>query len=257
MNVESRIKFNKEVTNIKWQHSVDGKVEVVCADGSSFAANHVIFTASLGVLKNRHEALFSPKLPPKKVSAIENIGFGSIGKIFLEFQQPFWPSNHFFGYSFLWQDDQIEEAKSSNREWLLGISGFYHVDAFPNLIEAFLSGTNIRAFETLSDQDLIDDCMWLFDKFLGKRLPQPMRMIRTKWLTNNNFLGTYSYFSMNTQKFNVTPVDLAESLKSANGKPIILFAGEATDFKFPSYANGAVTSGWRAADEIVKYYSDN
>lgn len=243
------------MTNIKWQNS-DGKVEVEVADGSKFSADHVIFTASLGVLKERHEILFSPKLPPKTISAIENLGFGAVGKIFLEFQEPFWPNHSFVGYSFLWQDDHITEAKSSNRQWLLGLTGFHRVDSFPNLIEAFVSGADVRAFENLSDQRVIDDCMWMFEKFLGKTLPQPTRMMRTKWLTNSNFLGTYSYLSMNTQRCNVTPVDLAESIKSASGKPMILFAGEATDFKFPSYAHGAVSSGWRAGNEIVKYYKN-
>lgn len=252
LNVESKIQFKKEVTNIKWQTS-DENVQVECADGSTFLANHVIFTASLGVLKKRHESLFTPNLPSKKVLSIENIAFGAVGKIFLEFKEPFWPKDSFIGYSFLWQDKHIQEAVASNKEWVLGVSGFYSVDSFPNLIEAFVTGEHVNAFENLSEQKLLDDCMWMFEKFLGKPLPKPTKMTRTNWLKNNNFLGTYSYFSLGTQKLIVSPQDLAESLKTSNGKPVIFFAGEATDIKFPSYAHGAVSSGWRAANELIKY----
>jgi spermine oxidase len=50
----------------------------------------MISSASLGYLKNRHFDLFSPPLPSKNVSAIESIDFGTIDKIMLEFEEPFW-----------------------------------------------------------------------------------------------------------------------------------------------------------------------
>ena len=46
--------------------------------------------------------------------------------------------------------------------------------------------------------------------------------------------------------------DLAEPIKKIDGKPFIHFAGEATDYEFPGYAHGAVTSGYRAAEEVLK-----
>lgn len=230
---------------------------IKCKDSSTFTADHVVFTASLGVLKDRHDILFSPKLPSKKISAIENFGFGTVGTIYLEFPKSFWPNNTFIGYAFLWEDQHIAEAKSSNREWLLGIARFDMVYSFPNLLEGTVAGEYMREFENLSDQKIIDDCMWLLKKFLGKSLPQPTRMFRSKWLTNNNFLGTGSYFSVNSQKFNVTPHDLAEPIKWKSGKPIILFAGEATAEENTGTVHGAISSGWRAANEIAKYYKKN
>ena len=35
-------------------------------------------------------SLFDPPLPPAKVEAIERIGFGRAGKVFMEFDAPFW-----------------------------------------------------------------------------------------------------------------------------------------------------------------------
>lgn len=249
--------MNKKVTNIKYNTKDEtSNVVVTCSDGTSYSVKHVIFTPSLGVLKKYHESLFTPALPQHKVLAIKNYGFGTVGKVFLEFEQPFWceQGKPFLAYEFLWLESDKKQTKDTNREWMINITGIYVVDQFPNLLEVFFGGSNLQEFETSSDTKIIDDCMWLLEKSLGKALPRPKAMTRTKWLTNENFLGAYSYGSMDAEKADVWPQDIAASIKNENDSPILLFAGEATDDKFPSMAHGAVRSGFRAADEIVKFY---
>lgn len=114
--MESKIQFNKEVTNINWNSD---KVALTCADGSTHIADHVIFTASLGVLKDRHQTLFTPSLPDYKIKAIENIGFGTLGKIFLEFSEPFWPTDvsDWVGYVFLWTAADLSVIEATDKEW--------------------------------------------------------------------------------------------------------------------------------------------
>ncbi|XP_070491017.1 spermine oxidase-like isoform X2 [Chironomus tepperi] len=257
LNIESKVQLNKKVTNIKYNPKDEtSNVAVTCSDGSTYSAKHVIFTPSLGVLKKYHESLFTPALPDQKILAIKNYGFGTVGKVFLEFDQPFWKEQGkpFLAYEFLWLDSDIKEAIATNREWMTNITGIYIVDQFPNLLEVFLGGSNLNEFETSSDSKIIDDCMWLLEKSLAKTLPKPKSMIRTKWLTNENFLGAYSYGSIDADKANVRPKDIAESIKNVDEAPILLFAGEATDDRYPSMAHGAVRSGFRAADEIVDFY---
>lgn len=245
--------------NIKYNPvSSSDQISLECSDGSKLNADHVIFTGSLGVLKKYHETLFTPNLPQNKVVAIEKNGFGCVGKIFLEFDVPFWPTDKklFVAYAFLWTDEQRAEIKATNRHWLLAITGFFKVDRYPNLLEGFLGGNDeIRLFENLTDEKLIEDTMWFLEKFVGKTLPKPKLMKRTKWLSNDNFLGAYSYTSMDAEKFGVSSISLAKSINNNENSPIIIFAGEHTDFVFPSYANGAVNSGIRAANEIISHYS--
>lgn len=256
MNVESKVQLNKEVNNIKWSRN-SSKVHVNCSDGASFVADHVIFTASLGVLKARHATLFTPKLPDAKIKAIENLGFGTIGKIFLEFEKPFWPSDRtkFVSYSFLWTDENLKIIKSTDKAWLTDISSFMIVDGFPNLIEAFVAGRKMAEFEALNDTKVINDCMWLLETHLNKTLPRPKSMRKSRWLSNKNFLGTYSYLSMATEVKKVTPKLLGQSILNTANIPIILFAGEATDEKFSSYANGALSSGWRVGNELIIFFN--
>lgn len=113
--------MNKEVTNIQWNPTDPEQYVIIsCADGSSYyTADHVIFTASLGVLKDRHKSLFTPNLPTNKVKVIDTMGFGTLGKIFLEFEEPFWPAEDkdFVGYTFIWKDEDAEKLKNTDKEW--------------------------------------------------------------------------------------------------------------------------------------------
>lgn len=237
---------------IKYSEDPKEKTKIECSDGTSYLADHLIITVSLGVLKANYQELFDPSLPDKKVKVIQNYAFGAVGKIFLEFEKPFWPQDEtFISYMPVWRDKDKDEIKLSNKSWLLGLAILHVVDGFPNLLEGFISGEEIRNFETISDEKLTEDVMWMLEKFLSKKLTNPINVKRTNWLTNKNFLGTYSYVGMGLQKHNLKPKDLAEPLKKSNGKAFLHFAGEATDIEYPSYAHGAVTSGRRAADEII------
>lgn len=113
--MESKILTNKEVVNINWDGDV---VTLRCSDDSEYSADYVIFTASLGVLKDRHSTLFTPPLPDNKISAIENSEYGSLEKIFLEFTEPFWDiSDDFSQYSILWTQEMISDLVGTPREW--------------------------------------------------------------------------------------------------------------------------------------------
>lgn len=248
------------MTNIKWYPlEKDTKIEIKCGDGSKYEADHVIFTPSVGVLKSRYAELFTPNLPAEKIKAIENTGFGTLDKIFIEYDTPFWPKNDkkFGSYAFIWKKSDLDAVKGTQRAWLVDVPQFIKVDSYPNLMEAFVVGKNLNQFETISDEQLMNDVIWLFEKFLGKKIEKPKRIFRTKWQTSKNFLGSYSYFSMDAQKAKSTPAaDLRKPLKDAGGSPKILFAGEATHDEFSSFANGAVSSGWDVGQNLADYLKD-
>lgn len=60
-------------TRVKKINYKDGLVSVTTEDGKNYHADHVIFTASLGVLKENYDKLFTPSLPEKKINAIKVI----------------------------------------------------------------------------------------------------------------------------------------------------------------------------------------
>jgi spermine oxidase len=127
-----------------------------------------------------------------------------------------------------------------------------HVDQFPKVVQVFVAGDKMLEFETVDETELVDGCMWLLEKLLKKPLKRPINVMRTKWLTHENFLGSYAFHSFTAK--DETVEDLAKPICSENGKPVLLFAGEATDKKYMGYVNGALRSGVRAAQEIIDFY---
>jgi spermine oxidase len=66
----------------------DSTVQIICETNEIFYADHVICTVPLGVLKESPK-LFEPQLPEFKQQSIQNLLFGTVDKIFLEFERPF------------------------------------------------------------------------------------------------------------------------------------------------------------------------
>jgi monoamine oxidase len=259
LNIDSKVQFNKKVTNIRYNTNDPASRSIVtCSDGSIYTARHVIFTGSLGVLKKYHETMFTPALPTRKVSSIRNIAFGNVAKFFMEFDTTFWqtPGTTFLKYSFMWTDFHKNQAIATNRAWMTNIAGIYAVDQFPNLLQVFFGGGNTDVFEMSSDETVINDILWMLDMFLPhlRPIPRPRAVHKTKWLTDDNFLGSYSYPSMNQERNLATIADLASTIRATNNMPMVLFAGEATSSEFPSMAHGALDSGYRAADEIISFH---
>lgn len=111
----------------------------------------------------------------------------------------------------------------------------------------------MREFETMEEGKLKNDVMWLLNKLLKKNLKYPINVKRTSWLTNENFLGSYSFHGLTAQDNTVE--NLAKPIFNSNGKLSLLFAGEATDKRFMGYVNGALRSGVRAAQEIIDFHA--
>ena len=168
-----KVQLNKTVTNIKWNSESDSeRVSIKCSDGSEYKADHVIVTIPLGVLKKNHKTLFTPELPQSKQKVINAFGFGTIGKIYLEFEEPFWSTdvNVWSNFIFTWSDADLAEILGTDKAWLEGLFTFVRVDYFPKLICGFVAGEQIEMFEQLTDEKIMEDCNWLFDKFFGKTL---------------------------------------------------------------------------------------
>lgn len=80
----------------------------------------------------------------------------------------------------------------------------------------------------------------------------------SKWVSNRNFKGTYSYRSMNDINNIKTRNSLAEPLiNNDNGNMVMQFAGEATHLHNYGTVHGAIESGWREAQRIIDLYAKN
>jgi monoamine oxidase len=254
LNVEEKIQFEKEVSNITWPNSTDGPAKVVCRDGSTFDADHVIVTVSLGVLKENSLTMFTPALPLVKVNAIQGLSIGVVDKIFLEWEQPFWESD-FQGFGLLWTKNDSDLIRNTDNAWVEDVFGIWPVSYQPNILCGWICGPSARHMEKLDDQTILNGIMFLLEKFLGKTMKctKPKRILPTRWYSNPHFRGSYSFRSLTTDLLKTSARDLAQPLYNPQGKPTLLFAGEATHDHYYSTVHGAVASGFREAQRLIDF----
>ncbi|XP_011183904.2 spermine oxidase [Zeugodacus cucurbitae] len=254
--LNEHIKYNARVEHIDWQSS-KGDIRLRLWNGELILADHVICTVSLGVLKDIHQKLFTPTLPLAKCRAIDGLSLGTVDKFFLEFKQPFAPLN-WAGFSFLWQEEDLAELRNSGNYWLESVFNFQTVSNQPRLLQGWILGPHARHMETLAEAEVLDALLWLFNKFLTFEVPTPVRFLRTRWYTNPNFRGSYSFRSVYTDELRTSSSDMATPiLDERDGKPLLQFAGEATHPHFYSTAHGAVESGWREAQRLIAHYQEH
>lgn len=119
--------------------------------------------------------MFQPELPTFKKHAIEGLTYGTVNKIYLEFDKPFWPQN-WGGFSLLWtKADQEQLRSNAENQWLEDVFGFYAVDFQPNILCGWMYGMNARRMELLSEDDVRNGSIYLLRKFLTTlNIPDPV-----------------------------------------------------------------------------------
>ena len=82
--------LNSAVNHVEWQA---GSVKVTCADGGEYKAEQLLIAMPLGVLqaaKGLQGAItFAPEIPEHS-TALQQMGFGAVIKLLLEFSEAFW-----------------------------------------------------------------------------------------------------------------------------------------------------------------------
>ncbi|KAJ2950551.1 hypothetical protein O0L34_g8797 [Tuta absoluta] len=244
------IKLNNEVTKIEWPQEASGKVSVTTKDGTVFRAENVIVTVSLGVLKERHQNLFLPSLPQYKVTAIEKLQMGVIGKIIFSFENTWWPQKDFY-YGFLWKDDDLKTVPEEDY-WTTTINGAGTPMGSSNTITMWTVGNTAKQVEVMPEEIVKTKAMGVLRRFLTNvTIPEPNGMLRTKWFSNEFTRGAYTYDSMVAADFPTARADLEAPLEDASGKPRVLFAGEASHTTRFSTVHGAADTGHREAMRLL------
>lgn len=164
------------------------KVKIDCVDGTVYYADHVICTVPLGVLKECHNTLFEPELPNYKLEAIDHLLFGTVDKIFLEYDRPFL-NKDISEVMLLW--DTVDETNASMENmWFRKIYSFSKVSE--TLLLGWISGKEAEYMETLSHTVVAEVCTDILRKFLKDPfIPKPKSCI---W---------YDYFPI---KVNLIPI---------------------------------------------------
>ncbi|GGB48025.1 amine oxidase [Roseibium aquae] len=221
------IRFDTMVEAIEYE---EGDGAAVRTSKGTFESYFVICTVPLGVLK-RHAIAFDPPLPKALQTSIETIGFGSVTKLALKFEEPFWPETvQYFGY--------MSEPKG---RWNYFVN--YRTFSSENILLAVSVGDYPFVAERMSDPEMIADCMSALRAMFGDGISEPVGHLATRWSEDPHTLGAYSYAAAGN-----TPADFDRFAEPVANT--ILFAGEHTTFAHHGTTHGAYQTGLAAANLI-------
>ena len=232
------IKYNVRIKHI--DYSTDNEVSVTASDGSIHKGEKLLITAPLAVLK-QNSLMWDPPLPDDKREAIQKLGAGIVEKVILQFPRRFWDKvlseygGPFFGC--------VPIAETPGM-----FTVFYDTNPHAAVLTASVSGPALAEYRGMSDEAVVSEALnTLRTYFPRENIPEPVRFRVSRWSDDENVGMTFSFLPVGVSGH--TYDVMAQSVGNS-----LYFAGEATSRQFPQSVSGAVLSGWREAEKIVKSY---
>lgn len=233
------VRLNTIVDAIRWER---GSAEVQMG-AESVRANCVLITLPVGVWK-KGGVLFEPELPSKS-EALEKLEMGPVMKTTLRFREPFWEESPV----------PTVAPQESPRDMCFmhgrGMPVFTWWTLLPVRAAVLVGWSGGPAAATLSYQptgQIIDAALRSLSEFLGMGTPILHSLLEAArvwdWQADPFARGAYSY----------TLVGGSEA-HDALAQPVedtLFFAGEATHAGQSGTVAGAISSGYRAAREVLE-----
>mmetsp|Transcript_21313 Transcript_21313/g.27224 ORF Transcript_21313/g.27224 Transcript_21313/m.27224 type:complete len:239 (+) Transcript_21313:3-719(+) len=217
---------------------------VSCQNGNCISSRAVIVTLPLGVLKSKSVS-FIPSLPSNVQESIERLGVGSFEKLFLVFEQKFWPDEDVF-YVFPGKDESQIDT------WI-------NISALSNtkepILAASFTGSRGCSLRSLTAEEIVSlGLASLRGMFGEKRIPKDknaaLALVKsysiTSWEADPFAKGCYSHIACNASPLHF------DTLANASLCDRVFFAGEATSRRYPGTVHGALLSGRRVAEKLLK-----
>ncbi|KAG8187473.1 hypothetical protein JTE90_009542 [Oedothorax gibbosus] len=246
------VKINKTENEAIKNDNGSSEIVIECEDGTRLQANHVIVTLPLGVLKAKAVDLFHPKLPEYKLECIENLGFGAVNKIYLQYDRPFLNAD-ISEVITLWK--RTEESDMS-KIWFRKIYSFRRYAE--NILLAWIAGREAEYLETLSEEQVANTCTEILRKFLkDPYIPKPIKVACTSWKSHPFSRGSYTYLRVKASQRDIELLANPIYTNPYHSKPALMFAGEATHPSFYSTSHGAFLTGKKCAEILLEPDSDN
>jgi monoamine oxidase len=224
---ELEIVFDTAVDHIS--HGANGVV--VRSGEKSWSADKVIVTVPLGVLK-ADTIQFEPPLPQRKREAITRLGVGSMTKLILHFDWPFWPQNQY-----------VFANMAKDAEGPTTLLNLWKTHRKPVLV-MLLGGEAGRALETAPRETVAAVARRTLRNVFGTKAMGPAKIEVTNWQTDPFSRGAYVY---------VPPGWTSEELDEL-AAPVgerLLFAGEHTLRIHWATMQSGYHSGLREAARII------
>ncbi|KAJ4422143.1 hypothetical protein N0V82_003227 [Gnomoniopsis sp. IMI 355080] len=284
------IHLGVEVRHIDWSKN---PIEVDTTHGS-YTAKQVVCSLPLGVLQHHSREvaslaapapLFVPPLSPEKQTAIRSLGFGTLDKVMLVYERPWWTEEPYVSIlnkglfrqplatGTAGKDDRGKQEDLTAPDTILGFTdelpgieigddgtlcsglrfltvlNLDKLTGFP-VLSAFVSCANAIQVEGLTNDQAGGIMHRALTSWLGHEPVKPIYVHVTRWATDKFSRGSYSHMITGLSETKHREEFQRPVMNSEGG--VLRFAGEHTSRNHFATVHGALTSGWREAHAILK-----
>ena len=233
-----KIHFNSIVKQVDWRA---GDVKVITGSGVLYSAEKLVIALPLGVLQagknERASVAFHPAIKEQN-RAINDIGFGAIIKILLEFDAPFWEQHddNLKDMAFLFSDEEIPT-------W------WTQAPNHSPLLTGWLGGPAAADKTGMTDDELLQTALISLSRIFKLSVDELNARLAAwnvvNWTVDPFTLGSYSYDTMPSH-----------SAKAVLNKPVentLFFVGE---YLYEGTAMGTVEAALSSGGMVAKMILD-
>jgi monoamine oxidase len=202
---------------------------IVSGESITVRASHVIVALS-PALAGRF--IYEPALPASRDQLTQRAPNGSVIKCMAIYDEPFW------------RDEGLSGQLTSDRGPVKVVFDNSPPDGRPGVLLGFLEGSQARELGRWSESDRRKCVLDCFARFFGPKAAQARDYVEKIWADDEWTRGCYgAFFPPNTW------TAFGDALRSPIGP--IHWAGAETATRWMGYMDGAISSGERAASEVL------
>jgi monoamine oxidase len=222
-----RLRLSCPVVRIAYD---DTGVTVTAATGETIRAGHAV-VAVPPTLAGRID--YDPPLPAARDQLTQRVPMGAVTKCIAVYDEPFWRA------------DGLSGQALSDRGPVRTIFDNSPPEGRPGVLLGFLEGRHARSWEQEPPDRRRDAVLDCFTRLFGPRAARPEHYLEQAWAQEPWSRGGYGGA--------VAPgawTQLGPALRAPVGR--LHWAGTETATRWNGYMDGAVRSGQRAAEEVLK-----
>ncbi|WP_323747882.1 flavin monoamine oxidase family protein [Catenulispora rubra] len=226
--LEGRVRLGEPVLSIR--HTPSG-VEARTGSGTVVRAHRAVIAVPPAAVEH---IAFAPELPTARRGWVRHTPMGRVAKVHAIYDRPFWREAGLSGIATLYGDHPVGVVFDNSPE-----------DASRGALVAFVYGDRLDRWAALPDDERRRGILAALSEVVGAGAAQPIEYVETIWPRTGWTIGGYECF--------VTPGGWASYGRAGWREPAgsLHWAGTETASVWNGYIDGAISSGERAAGEVV------
>lgn len=235
ISLGGKLFLNQPVNHVQWAR---GEVCVTTSGNHKFRAKKLMITLPVGVLSHLKEGdyaiPFSPEIPAKR-AALQQIGFGTVIKLVLQWKTPFWKK--------FVPDAQFIFSEKDIPTWWTQDQG----DS--NVLTGWVGGPDAEDLSELSENQLLSIALENLSSIFGIAEPE----LKEQIVNAKVFNWKREIFTRGAYSFTLAGSETARAIWKTPLEKTLYFAGEACyEGAHGGTVEAAITSGMETARELLR-----